>query len=91
MSGLHFAFGLVVAVIVAAGLFKGRQAKPVAVVVILVGWGALVLGSFFAALVGEVSRSGAEMIQTLFQTTAGAGLVIGSMIELLSKKQGATT
>lgn len=90
MSGLHFAFGLVVAVIVAARLFRDRQAKPAAVIMICVGWGALVLGSFFAALVGEVSRSGAEMIQTVFRTTAGAGLVIGSMLELLGKKPGST-
>jgi hypothetical protein len=87
MSGLHFAFGLVVAVLLAAGLFGGRRPRSAAVIMILVGWGALVLGGFTAELFGQVSRDAGEVIEILFRTTAGAGLVIGSLLELLGRRQ----
>ena len=90
MGGLNFAFGLVVAVLIAAGLFKGRRPKTAAVIMILVGWAALVLGNFVSEALGEVSRDGAQVTEVLFTTTAGAGLIIGSMIELLGKKSDST-
>lgn len=91
MSGLNFAFGLVVAVLLAASLFRGRKPNATAVILIIVGWGALVFGNFAAELFAELSRGVENMVDTLFQTVAGAGLVIGSMLELLSKKPSATT
>jgi len=86
MAGLHTAFGLVVAVMIAASLFKGRKPKTAAAIMVIVGWAALVLGGFTSELFREISHSAGEVIQILFRTTAGAGLVIGSMIELLGKR-----
>ncbi|MBW2276967.1 MAG: hypothetical protein JRF63_05705 [Deltaproteobacteria bacterium] len=86
MSGLNFAFGLVVAVLIAASLFGGRKPKTAAVILIIVGWAALVLGDFTSDLLGKFSRDLGEAVHSLLRPIAGGGLIIGAMLVLLSKK-----